>query len=119
MHRTVTVSALATACVLSLLASTTLAQSYPTRPIRMVIPWPAGGITDVIARGVNVPLAEALGQPIVIDNRPGAGGTLGAAIVARAGADGHTLLMHDIASHCIAASLYQRLPYDALKDFEP
>jgi tripartite-type tricarboxylate transporter receptor subunit TctC len=119
MNRTMTVSALAAACLLSSLAATTLAQSYPTRPIRMVIPWPAGGITDVIARGVNVHLAEALGQPIVIDNRPGAGGTLGASIVAKAGADGHTLLMHDIASHCISASLYRNLPYDALKDFEP
>ncbi|HYH41634.1 MAG TPA: tripartite tricarboxylate transporter substrate binding protein [Burkholderiales bacterium] len=119
MNRTVTVSALAAACVLSLSATAAPAQSYPTRPIRMVIPWPAGGITDVIARGMNVHLAETLGQPIVIDNRPGAGGTLGASIVAKAGADGHTLLMHDIASHCIAASLYPKLPYDTLKDFEP
>ena len=119
MKKTTGVSRLAAALVLSCAATALFAQSYPTRPIRMVIPWPAGGITDVIARGVNVPLAEALGQPIVIDNRPGAGGTLGAAIVAKAGADGHTLLMHDIASHCIAASLYPRLPYDTLKDFEP
>ena len=119
MNRIAKVSGLAAALGLSCLAVQAVAQSYPTRPIRMVIPWPAGGITDVIARGVNIHLGEALGQPIVIDNRPGAGGTLGAAIVAKAGADGHTLLMHDIASHCIAASLYQKLPYDTLKDFEP
>jgi tripartite-type tricarboxylate transporter receptor subunit TctC len=95
------------------------AQSYPARPIRMVIPWPAGGITDVIARGVNLHLAEALGQPIVIDNRPGAGGTLGAAIVAKSAPDGYNLLMHDVMSHCITPSLYTTLPYDSLRDFEP
>jgi tripartite-type tricarboxylate transporter receptor subunit TctC len=71
------------AAALSCVSMQISAQSYPGRPIRMVIPWPAGGITDVIARGVNLHLAEALGQPIVIDNRPGAGGTLGAAIVAK------------------------------------
>jgi tripartite-type tricarboxylate transporter receptor subunit TctC len=96
-----------------------LCQSYPTRPVRMVIPWPAGGITDVIARGVNLHLAEALVQPVVIDNRPGAGGTLGVAIVARSAPDGYTLLMHDIMSHCITPSLYTSLPYDSLRDFEP
>src|SRR5437868_1082701 len=106
--------------VLSFCFTTPLfAQSYPTRPIRMVIPWPAGGITDVIARAVNLHLSEALGQPIVIDNRPGAGGTLGAAIVAKAAPDGYTLLMHDIMSHCITPSLYTALPYDSLRDFEP
>src|SRR5689334_16816573 len=96
-----------------------LSQSYPSRPVRMVIPWPAGGITDVIARGVALHLSEALGQPVVIDNRPGAAGTLGAAIAAKAGADGYTLLMHDVMSHCIAPSLYTKLPYDTLRDFEP
>jgi tripartite-type tricarboxylate transporter receptor subunit TctC len=101
------------------LTSNVPAQSYPTRPIRMVIPWPAGGITDVIARGVNLHLTEALGQPIVIDNRPGAGGTLGAAIVAKSAPDGYTLLMHDIMSHCITPALYTNLTYDSLRDFEP
>ena len=100
-------------------AAQALAQSYATRPVRMIIPWPAGGITDVIARGVALHLSESLGQPMVIDNRPGAAGTLGAAIAAKAGADGHTLLMHDVMSHCIAPALYTKLPYDTLKDFEP
>lgn len=109
----------AAAALLACCITHALAQSYPTRPVRMVIPWPAGGITDVIARGVNLHLAEVLGQPMVIDNRPGAGGTLGAAIVARAAPDGYTLLMHDIMSHCISPSLYTKLPYDSLKDFEP
>jgi tripartite-type tricarboxylate transporter receptor subunit TctC len=112
------VIAAAIAC-LSSFAFETAAQSYPTRPVRIVIPWPAGGITDVIGRAVSLHYAEALGQPIVIDNRPGAAGTLGAAIVAKAAPDGHTLLMHDVASHCIAHSLYRTLPYDTLKDFEP
>jgi tripartite-type tricarboxylate transporter receptor subunit TctC len=112
------VIAAAIAC-LSSFAFETAAQSYPTRPVRIVIPWPAGGITDVIGRAVAQHYSEALGQPFVIDNRPGAAGTLGAAIVAKAAPDGHTLLMHDVASHCIAHSLYNKLPYDTLKDFEP
>ena len=107
------------AAVLLFLSTQLLAQSYPSRPVRMVIPWPAGGITDVIARGLNLHLAEALGQPVVIDNRPGAGGTLGAAIVAKSAPDGYNLLMHDIMSHCITPSLYTGLPYDSLRDFEP
>ena len=100
--------------------STGSVQAYPNRSIRIVLPWPAGGITDVIMRAVNIHLAEAFAQQLVIDNRPGAGGTLGAAIVARSAADGYTLLMHDIASHCISATLYgAKLPYDPLKDFQP
>jgi tripartite-type tricarboxylate transporter receptor subunit TctC len=110
---------LALACVSLAFAAQVSAQSYPTRPVRIVIPWPAGGITDVIGRAVAQQYTEALGQPMIIDNRPGAAGTLGAAIVAKAAPDGHTLLMHDVASHCIAASLYRTLPYDTLKDFEP
>lgn len=100
-------------------ASLAVAQTYPNRPIRAVIPWPAGGITDVITRAVGQHISEVTGQAVVIDNRSGAGGTLGAAIVAKGAADGYTLLFHDIASHCIAATLYSKLPYDALKDFEP
>jgi len=105
--------------ILLTLAGPGAAQTYPTRPIRAVIPWPAGGITDVITRAVGQHIAEVTGQAVVIDNRSGAGGTLGAAIVAKGAADGYTLLFHDIASHCIAATLYSKLPYDALKDFEP
>ncbi len=95
-------------------------QAYPNHSIRIVLPWPAGGITDVIMRAVNIHLTEVFNQQLVIDNRPGAGGTLGSAIVAKAPADGYTLLMHDIASHCISASLYgSKLNYDPLKDFQP
>ncbi len=95
------------------------AQAYPNRPIRIVIPWPAGGITDVITRGVALRLTEVFSQQIVIDNRPGAGSTLGAALAAKANADGYTLLMNDVASHCISSTLYTRLNYDPVKDFEP
>lgn len=93
---------------------------YPNRSIRIVLPWPAGGITDVIMRAVNLHLTHAFAQQLVIDNRPGAGGTLGAAIVAKSPADGYTLLMHDIASHCISSTWYSgKLNYDPLKDFQP
>ena len=117
MNRTVT--GLAVACLALCFSTQLSAQSYPTRPVRIVIPWPAGGITDVIGRAVSLHYTDALGQPMIIDNRPGAAGTLGAAIVAKAAPDGHTLLMHDVASHCIAGSLYRKLAYHTLKDFEP
>jgi len=107
------------AAVLLLAASQAVAQTYPSRPIRAIIPWPAGGITDVITRAVGQHISEVTGQPVVVDNRAGAGGTLGAAAVAKGGADGYTLLFHDIASHSISATLYSKLPYDVLKDFEP
>ncbi|OGA49265.1 MAG: hypothetical protein A3F74_09025 [Betaproteobacteria bacterium RIFCSPLOWO2_12_FULL_62_58] len=95
------------------------AQGYPSRPIRLVVPWPPGGITDVISRGLGIALAESLGQQVIPDNRPGAAGTLGVAIAAKANPDGYTLLMTDVPSHAISASLYTKLPYDPLKDIEP
>lgn len=119
MNRTVLLL-IVTAAVLSLQAGQAAAQTYPNRSIRIVLPWPAGGITDVIMRAVNIHLSEVFGQQMVIDNRPGAGGTLGAAIAAKSPADGYTLLMHDIASQCISATLYgSKLSYDPLKDFQP
>ncbi len=103
-----------------LLVGTAAAQTYPNRSIRIVLPWPAGGITDVIMRAVSGHLSEVFGQQLVIDNRPGAGGTLGAALAAKTPADGYTLLMSDIASHCISATLYgNKLSYDPQKDFQP
>jgi tripartite-type tricarboxylate transporter receptor subunit TctC len=95
------------------------AQEYPSRPIRLVIPWPPGGITDVIARTLGSVLSESLGQQVVPDNRPGAAGTVGVAIAAKAPGDGYTLLMTDVPSHAISASLYTRLTYDPRKDIEP
>jgi tripartite-type tricarboxylate transporter receptor subunit TctC len=101
------------------LAAPIAAQQYPSHPIRLIVPWPPGGITDVISRGVGIAMSESLGQQIVADNRPGAAGTLGVAIAAKANPDGYTLLMTDVPSHAISASLYKSLPYNPLKDVEP
>src|SRR5688572_3681508 len=95
------------------------AQDYPSRSIRLIIPWPPGGITDVIARGLGAALSESLGQQVIPDNRPGAAGTLGAGIAAKSNPDGYTLLMTDVPSHAISASLYKPLPYDPMKDVDP
>jgi tripartite-type tricarboxylate transporter receptor subunit TctC len=108
---------LAAACLPASLQ--TIAQDYPSRPIRLVVPWPPGGITDVISRSLGAALSEALGQQVVPDNRPGAAGTVGVAIAAKSTPDGYTLLMTDVPSHAISASLYTRLTYDPLKDVEP
>lgn len=101
------------------LAAQVHAQEYPLRSIRLIIPWPPGGVTDVVARGLGVMLTESLGQQVIPDNRPGAAGTVGVAIAAKANPDGYTLLMTDVPSHAISASLYKTLPYDPLKDIEP
>ncbi|MBI4195822.1 MAG: tripartite tricarboxylate transporter substrate binding protein [Betaproteobacteria bacterium] len=95
------------------------AQEYPSRPIRLIVPWPPGGITDVISRGLGAALSESLRQQVIPDNRPGAAGTLGVSIAAKANSDGYTLLMTDVPSHAISASLYKKLPYNPLKDIEP
>jgi tripartite-type tricarboxylate transporter receptor subunit TctC len=95
------------------------AQSYPSRPVRIVVPFPPGGSTDLLARRLGEKLAVALGQPVVVENRPGAGGTTGADLVAKAPPDGHTLLLGVTGSNAIAASLFPKLPYDTLKDFTP
>jgi len=93
-----------------------LAQRYPIRPIRVVVPYPAGGPTDVLGRIVATRLGERLGQPVVIDNKPGASGMIGADIVAKAPADGYTLLVN-ASIHVINPSLYAKTPYDAIADF--
>ena len=95
------------------------AQEYPTRPIRLIVPFPAGGSTDIIARLVGQRLGERLGQPIIIENRGGAGGTLGTEVGARANPDGYTLTMGTTSTHVIAVGAYASLKYDPLKDFEP
>lgn len=108
------------ASVFGLSAFDVSAQAYPNRSVRIVLPWPAGGITDVITRAINLHLSEVFGQQFVIDNRPGAGGTLGVALGAKSPPDGYTLIMTDVMSHCISATLYgNKLPYDPLKDVTP
>ncbi|RLK28540.1 Bug family tripartite tricarboxylate transporter substrate binding protein [Cupriavidus plantarum] len=94
------------------------ADAWPSKPITLVVPFAAGGTTDIVGRAVGQKLGEALGQPVVVDNRPGAGGTLGAANVARAQPDGYTFLLATIA-HTMAPGIYKSLPYDFQKDLEP
>jgi tripartite-type tricarboxylate transporter receptor subunit TctC len=96
-----------------------MAQSWPGKPIRIVIAQAPGSATDVISRVVGNPLAESLGQPIVIDARPGAGGVLGTEVAARSAPDGYTLFMANNSTHGSNPAVYAKLPYDAVKDFAP
>lgn len=93
--------------------------AYPQQPIRIVVPFPAGGATDILARAVAARLTEAWKAQVFVDNRPGAGGNLGSELVAKAPADGYTLLMGTVGTHAINGSLYRRMPFDAQKDFAP
>ena len=95
------------------------AQAYPTKPIRLVVPFPAGGSLDVVARAIGQKLTEAWGQPVVIDNRPGAGGNIGADLVAKSAPDGYTILEGALSTHAVNVSLYAKMPYDPVKDFAP
>ena len=95
------------------------AQTYPSRPIRLVVPYPPGGPLDIMARAIGQKLTEAWSQPVVVDNRAGAGGNIGADLVAKSPADGYTLLMGAVATHAINPTLYGKLPYDPVKDFAP
>jgi tripartite-type tricarboxylate transporter receptor subunit TctC len=105
--------------LLALTAALASAQSYPTKPIRIVVPFPPGGATDILARDVAQKLTEAWGQQVIVDNRPGAGGNIGSELVARSAPDGYTLEMGTVGTHAINASLYAKMPYDHLKDFVP
>jgi tripartite-type tricarboxylate transporter receptor subunit TctC len=93
--------------------------SYPAQPIRIVVPFPPGGATDIMARAAAQKMNEAWKQSVVVDNRPGAGGNIGSELVAKAPADGYTLEMGTVGTHAINASLYAKMPYDHVKDFTP
>ena len=99
------------------LAHTAMAQAYPARALRLVVPFAPGGSTDTLARIVGQRLTESLGQPVVVDNRPAAGGIVGADLVAKAQPDGHTLLIGAISTMAIAPALYAKLPYNPLNDY--
>jgi tripartite-type tricarboxylate transporter receptor subunit TctC len=107
------------AAALSLCAGGTFAQSYPSKPIRLIVPFTPGGSTDILGRAIGQKLAEALAQQVVIENRPGAGGSIGAEAAARAAPDGYTLLMGHIGTLAVNPSLYPKLGYDPLKSFVP
>jgi tripartite-type tricarboxylate transporter receptor subunit TctC len=109
--------AAAAACILALAGGSVWAQSYPTRPVTMVVPFSAGGPTDTVTRLVSEVMSKDLGQQVVVENVGGAGGTLGAARVAKAAPDGYTLLLHHIGM-ATSATLYRKLPYDTLNGFE-
>ena len=114
------VSRMAAGALLAAFAMMSHAQApYPTKPIRIVVPFPAGGTTDILARAVAQKLTETMGQTVVVDNRPGAGGNIGAELVAKSPPDGYTLLMGTVGTHAINASLYAKMPYDHVKDFAP
>jgi tripartite-type tricarboxylate transporter receptor subunit TctC len=95
------------------------AQTYPVRPIRLVVPYPAGGATDFFARAVFPKVGEALGQSVVVENKPGAGTAIGASEVARSAPDGYTLLLGDAGTYAFNPTLYKKLSYDPVKDFAP
>ena len=96
-----------------------LAQNFPTKPITIIVPFSAGGTTDILARIVGQGLTTELGQSVVVDNKPGAGGNIGGSLAAKATADGYTLFMGTVGTHAINQSLYKKMPFDPVKDFAP
>ena len=100
-------------------AGSALAQPYPQKPIRIIVPFPAGGIADTFARSVGQKLNEAWSQPVVVENRAGAGGNIGAEAVAKAPPDGYTLVMGSIGTHALNVTLFRDLPFDPIRDFAP
>jgi len=108
---------LALGAALFLAATAVMAQGYPSRPVRFVVPYAPGGSTDTLARSIGTKLSDLLGQQVVVDNRPGANGDIGMTLVARAPADGYTVVLGYIANLGIGPSLYAKMPYDPVKDF--
>ena len=104
---------------LALVSGVARAEDYPSRPIRFVVPYPPGGPLDIMARAIGQKLAQTWGQPVVVDNRAGAGGNIGADLVAKSTPDGYTLLLGAVATHAINPTLYGKLPYDPVRDFTP
>jgi len=101
------------------LSTSAFAQTWPAKPIKWIVPFAPGGTTDILARTIGEKLTVALGQPVIIENKPGAGGGVGAEFTAKAPPDGYTIMGGTISTHAINASLYKSLPYDPVKDFVP
>ena len=114
-----TLRLLATALAALAFIGTAAAQPYPSKPIKIIVPFPAGGIADTFARVVGQKVAEAWGQPVVVENKPGAGGSIGADLVAKSAPDGYTIVMGSIGTHAVNPHLVKAMPYDAQKDFAP
>src|SRR5688500_17567855 len=100
-------------------SATACAQDYPGKPVRIVVPFPPAGAADLLTRALGKRLSEGWGQPVIADNRPGAGGNIGAEAVARSAPDGYTLLMAAVTTHAVSMSLYSKLAYDVEKDLAP
>ena len=110
--------AIALAAVAALVGTTAHAQDkWPSKPIKYIVPFPPGGTTDILARLISAKLGTALGQPVLVENKPGAGGNIGSDFVAKSTPDGYTILGGTISSHAINASMYKSMPYDPIKDF--
>jgi len=119
-RRTFALATVAAAGALSLAPLAAHAQAaYPSKPITIIVPFSAGGTTDILARVVGLYMGTDLGQPVVVDNRAGAGGNIGGQAAARATADGYTLFMGTVGTHAINQSLYKKMPFDPIKDFAP
>jgi len=104
---------------LSLAAGAVLAQAYPSKPIRIVVPFAAGGTSDILARAIGPKMTEAWGQPVVVENKTGANGNVGAEFVVRSAPDGYTMLLSDVGAIAINPSVYPNMPFDPVKDFSP
>jgi len=107
------------AASLTLAGASAYAQAWPQKPLKIVVPFAAGGTTDILARAVGAELSKSFGQPVIVENRPGSGGNLGADAVAKSAPDGYTLLMGTVGTHGINQSLYGKMPFDPIKDFAP
>jgi len=105
--------------VVAFAATAAVAQPYPSKPTRMIVPYPPGGSADILARAIGAKVGEGLGQPVVIDNRPGAGTIIGTEATAKAAPDGYTFMLGTVSSHAINPALNPKLPFDPVKDFTP
>jgi tripartite-type tricarboxylate transporter receptor subunit TctC len=113
------ISRFAAALAAVLVSTLSWSQGYPTKPIKLVVPFPPAGSTDLSARAVADKLGQRLGQPVIVENKPGAGGNIGSDVVAKSPPDGYTLLVGTVGTHAINSSLYSKVPYDHVKDFAP
>ena len=117
MNRRIPLAAVIAAAMLAALPAQ--AQQYPNKPIRIVVPYAAGGTSDILARQIGPKLTDAWGQPVVVENKPGANGNVGAEFVSKSAPDGYTLLLTDLGGLVISASVYPKLPFNPAKDFTP
>jgi tripartite-type tricarboxylate transporter receptor subunit TctC len=117
MNRLIVMTIVATLTAVA--SASAVGQEFPTRPIRLLVPFPTGGATDTFSRVIAAEMSKSLGQQVIVENRPGAGTTIAADIVSKSAADGYTLFFTDLSTHTITSSIYAKLPYHPLRDFAP